>query len=97
MDGVSSSQKISQSELNCPPRYAESNFSEKCIDGYEVACYTAVVQDIDDSDSEIFRVKRRSVVSSEEKDRAESNFPEKLVINESLLSTYHITFFLKFC
>ncbi|KAL0905072.1 hypothetical protein M5K25_027248 [Dendrobium thyrsiflorum] len=71
-------QKISQSELIYPRGSAESNASEMCIDGYEAGSHTTAVQDFDDSDSEIFRVKRRSVISSEEKDRADSRFPEKL-------------------
>ncbi|XP_020705520.1 lysine-specific demethylase JMJ706 [Dendrobium catenatum] len=71
-------QKISQSELIYPRRSAESNATEMSIAGFEAGSHTAAVQDFDDSDSEIFRVKRRSVISSEEKDRADSRFPEKL-------------------
>nr|QEG03046.1 lysine-specific demethylase JMJ706-like isoform X1 [Cymbidium ensifolium] len=69
--------KFSQSELSCPRRFAESNAPEKCINGYEATSHTAVLPHFDDSDTEIFRVKRRSVTSSEENDTADSMFPEK--------------------
>ncbi|KAG0474543.1 hypothetical protein HPP92_014229 [Vanilla planifolia] len=56
---------------------SESAASDICFDGYEAGSNIAVVQCSDDSDSEIFRVKRRSTVNAEEMTRMGSRFPEK--------------------
>ncbi|XP_020577636.1 lysine-specific demethylase JMJ706-like isoform X2 [Phalaenopsis equestris] len=77
-DRMNAFQKISRSEIICPHRSVESNTSEMYIGGYDTGSHAALVQDIDDSDSEIFRIKRRPVFSSGEKDGEDSRFPEKL-------------------
>lgn len=73
--------KSFQCMSTCLYNSAESTGSEISIEGYEGSSGNSVVHDDDDdSESEIFRVKRRCAVSAVGRSRADSRFSNKLVI-----------------
>ncbi|KAL0913771.1 hypothetical protein M5K25_017256 [Dendrobium thyrsiflorum] len=73
-DRVKSFHKSSQSVSTCVYNSAESTASEISMEGYEGSSGNSVVHDVDDSDSEIFRVKRRCAMVAVERSRADSRF-----------------------
>lgn len=77
-DTVTPFHKISQSLSTCLYYSAESTASEISVEGYEGSSGNSVVHDADDSESEIFRVKRRCAVSVVGRNRADSRFSKKL-------------------
>lgn len=74
---VKTFQKSSQSGSTCVYSSAESTASEISTEGYEGSSGNPVVDDADDSESEIFRVKRRCAVRAVERTRADSMFSKK--------------------
>ncbi|KAK8945397.1 Lysine-specific demethylase REF6 [Platanthera guangdongensis] len=71
------SHKCSQSMSACACSSAESTASQISVERQDANYVTPVVHVTEDSDNEIFRVKRRRVLSSEERSREEASFQDK--------------------